>query len=130
MLKKIIIAVLGMASTQSVAQTPVSTNGKSPSSCEVLSSDWKRYEQNMSSRFVDGIADNSAPRATMREMREANDLMSAQITLQFMRDSKCTLPKRAPSASTYMSDALACSTARLKGGDDPPECDRSKWTAK
>ena len=132
--RPIMIGTMLVASAPSAqAQAPASASGTKPvGTCEALAADWKRFEQNMADRFAEGVADNSAPRATMREMREANDLALAQMTLQFMRDNRCPLPKRAPSAGTYLTSALECSTARLKarGTETPPECDRSRWIAK
>ncbi|HYJ31325.1 MAG TPA: hypothetical protein VEW25_13420 [Allosphingosinicella sp.] len=89
---------------------------------------------NLADRFASSVGDNSAPRATLREMENANDLTIATMTLQLMRDNRCTMPARAPVAAAYMSAALSCATARLRsparaaGEAGPPDCNRDTWT--
>ena len=130
-----ILIVAGMAALIAVsgaqAQTAATSPTKSLTTCEALTADWRRVEQNMADRFVEALGDNSAPRATMREMREANDLAIAAMTLQFMRDNKCPLPKRAPNTGTYLTAALECSKARREAGatTSPPACQRENWIA-
>lgn len=51
--------------------------------------------------FVEGHAETDSPRASAREIREANELSLANLTEQFMRDSRCPLPKRVPQSSTF-----------------------------
>lgn len=114
------------------AQTSAPVVTKPMTTCEALATDWRRVEQNMADRFVEALGDNSAPRATMREMREANDLALAAMALQFMRDNKCMIPKRAPNTGTYLSAALDCAKARRESASSttPPVCERENWTAK
>ena len=100
--------------------------------CPTLAADWRRIEQNMADRVVDDLGDNSAPRATLRETRESNDLALATMTVQIMRENKCPQPKRAPNSSTYLMPALDCSKARREAGgsETPAACKRENWTAK
>lgn len=114
-----------------VAQTAAASVPKL-STCEALAADWKRFDMNMADRFADGIGDNSAPRATLRAIEEGNDLLKANMTLQFIRDNKCPLPKSAPSGTSFISAALECSTQRLKVGIEAAKivCDRANWVAK
>lgn len=131
-MRMILIGALLLSSTvPAMAQVPAATAPKL-GVCEQLAADWKRFEINMAERFAEGIGDNSAPRSTLRAIEEGNDLMKAGLTLQFMRDSKCPLPKSAPSGNAYVSAALDCSTARLKSGYEAAKavCDRTKWMAK
>lgn len=99
--------------------------------CEALAADWRSLEQNMADRFVEGHADTDATRATMREMREANDLALASLTVQFMRDNHCPLPKRALRSETYLNNALECSKARRErpAATGLPACERANWKA-
>ena len=117
-----------------MAQTPAPPSAPAPklSTCDALAADWRRFEMNMADRFADRIGDNSAPRATMRAIEEGNDLLKANMTLQFMRDNKCSLPKAAPSGSSYIGAALECSTQRIKAGFEASKavCDRANWIAK
>lgn len=108
--------------TPAAAQTPAA--GK----CTALAADYDQIEKAMASRWATSIGDNSAPRATLREMEDANALSQAQIILTLMQASRCPLPDHAPSIKRYLSAALACSTARLKGGSDVPECKMESWT--
>ena len=121
-------------STPVMAQPSGTATASAPrvSTCEALSADWKRFEMNMADRFADGIGDNSAPRATLRAIEEGNDMLKANMTLQLMRENKCTLPKTAPSGNAYLSNALDCSTQRLKVGIEAAKavCDRANWVAK
>jgi hypothetical protein len=85
--------------------------------------------KNLAGNAASGVADNSAPRATLRAMEDANTLATAQVALDLMRDNRCALPKQAPAAAWYLNAALTCATDRMKAsGTAPPEsCDRSKW---
>jgi|ERR1051325_5355878 hypothetical protein len=76
---------------------------------------------------VGGMGDNSVPRATLVELKTANNLARIQINLQLMQASGCPLPKEPIAPSDYLSDALDCSMAELKGVTNPPACDLSKW---
>jgi hypothetical protein len=95
--------------------------------CTALASDYDQIEKAMASRWADSLGDNSAPRATLREMEDANGLAQAQIILTLMQANRCPLPDHAPSLKRYVSAALACSTARLKSSSEAPECKMESW---
>jgi hypothetical protein len=97
--------------------------------CTALAANYDQVDKAMASRFAEGVGDNSAPRATLREMEDSNGLAQAQIILSLMQANHCALPDHAPSIGRYLSAALACSTARLKGGADPAECKMETWQA-
>ena len=132
-MRQVLLVALAISSGTVATAQPRTESGAAAtpgaSRCAVLSADYRRIEQNLADRFAEGIVDNSAPRATMREMQNANDLAVAALTVQFMRDNRCALPARAPVAATYMSSALECSTARLRnrGTESPAECNRETW---
>ena len=130
MLKAIIVAAplagLLIFADQAEAQAVGTAAGK----CAALSADYDQYEKAMASRWADGIADNSAPRATNRAIEDSNALMQAQITLTLMQANRCSLPDHAPSIKKYVSEALTCSTDRLKAGADAPSCDMKTWVGK
>lgn len=98
--------------------------------CTALSNQWIASEKELSDIYADGVADNSAPRATLREMRKANELTRANMVLTFMVQNHCPLPKSPPSDVTYMSSATQCRLDMMKGvgGTAVPEsCKRETW---
>jgi hypothetical protein len=95
--------------------------------CTALTSDYDQIEKAMASRWTDSLGDNSAPRATLREMEDSNGLAQAQIILTLMQANRCPLPDHAPSLKRYLSAALACSTARLKSSSEAAECKMETW---
>jgi hypothetical protein len=95
--------------------------------CAALARDYDAASKDLAVNEAEGIGDNSAPRATLRAMEDANTLSFANITLALMRDNHCPMPKSAPAAVFYLSPALTCATDRLKGTASPPSCDRSTW---
>lgn len=109
--------------------SPTTAPAKALTVCEGLARDWKSAEIELAENWTTEIGDNSAPRATMRAVRDQNSLLKAQIALQLMRDNKCSLPKRAPSGLTYSLDAMKCQTEKMKGNYKAPECDTTAWKA-
>jgi hypothetical protein len=109
-----------------VAQTTAPVGGK----CGSLVADYDQYEKAMASRWAESIGDNSAPRATNRAIEDSNALTQAQITLALMQASRCTLPDHAPSIKKYISEALTCSSDRLKFGNNAPSCEMKNWGGK
>ena len=95
--------------------------------CQTLATDYERASMNLADNFAAGLADNSAPRATLRATEDNNTLLEAQMTLHLMEANKCKMPDRAPTASKYAVQALECRTARLKGDENPPQCKRETW---
>ena len=83
--------------------------------------------KNISVARVEGIGDDSAPRATLRAIEANNQLLLIQIQLGLMNLNKCPVRKTSLSATKYVDDALACSAAMRTTESDPPACDRSKW---
>ncbi|WP_308911941.1 hypothetical protein [Pseudokordiimonas caeni] len=108
---------------------PVSAQDAELNTCDLLAADYKRVEQNMAVRMAESVGDDSAPRATLRAMEELNDLMMASMTLQFMRENNCALPKRAPNAGKYLGRAVNCETQRLRGSQQQihEACNRANW---
>ena len=118
-------------SAPTVAQTArtASPVAAPSATCTTLAADLTFAEQNIAISFVEGIGDNSAPRATLRAIREQNALSNAALTIALMRDNRCTMPTRAPRVATYVVAASQCETARLRapGQQDLPACDRATW---
>lgn len=114
------------------SNSPVETAITSPpakplTTCELLSRDWRNVEIELAKSNIEDIGDNSAPRATMRAIKDTNSIQIAAITLMLMRDHKCSVPKRAPSHVTYMIPAMECRTEQLKGNYKAPQCETSTW---
>jgi hypothetical protein len=90
---------------------------------------YERSSQNLAESLASSVGDNSAPRATLRAMEDANELSKAKMALDLMRDHRCPMPKTLPSAGPYISAALDCRTARMKASSSatPEECKRENW---
>jgi len=126
MIMKTALWILGAAASLLTLGSPATAQpvaGK----CAALAADYEQIEKAMASRWTDSLGDNSAPRATLREMEDANGLAQAQIILTLMQANRCPLPDHAPSLKRYVTAALACSTARLKGSSEAPECKMETW---
>ena len=54
------------------------------------------------------IGDDSAPRATLRQMKANNVMLQAQINLQLMRDAKCRMPAALYASSIYADIMDSC----------------------
>lgn len=103
--------------------------GATAGTCAVLMRQYDGASMDLAGGFAESVGDNSAPRATLREMENANALSTAKIALDLMRDNRCPLPKSAPSTATYMNAALTCRTDRFKatGTESPESCKRENW---
>jgi len=75
---------------------------------------------------AEGISDNSAPRATMREQKKNGYKTDIQTTLNLMAAQKCELPKSTPNAAKYLTSALNCSLKNMKAKDESEMCDMWK----
>lgn len=125
----LIVVDCSAPATSQTAPAPVAAAPTKPmTTCEGLARDWRAAEQDLAESDAESIGDDSAPRATMRAIRDQNALLKAQIALSLMHDYKCSLPKRAPSKLTYMLNAMKCQTEKLKGNYKSTECDYSTWT--
>lgn len=107
------------------------------SPCDKFAADYDYASKRMGLIMAEGIGDDSAVRATMREAQENNIRQEARDTLELMKAHKCkNLPISVPSVKTYGMQAMKCGTdmriAKLKGQFptflDIPSCDVSKWT--
>lgn len=113
-----------------IAQTKPTVAAAPAGACAKLMSVYDGASKDLAANNAASIGDNSAPRATLRAVEDANTLTEARIALDLMRDNRCPLPKTTPSYIWYLSAALTCSTDRLKAGagQSPASCDRSTWT--
>lgn len=122
------LGAIGLASSfPQVAAAQAAPGAKPTALCPGLATQWDNVEKDLAAREANGVGDNSAPRATLRAIENSNDLARAQMVLSLMQAGRCSLPDSPPSYVVYLSNALSCATARLKGTKDPVECDRKGW---
>lgn len=111
------------------AKSGVATATAPAGTCGTLMRQYDGASMDLAANFASSVGDNSAPRATLRQMEDANSLATAKIALDLIRDTRCPTPKSAPSMAPYISQALTCSTERMKasGSESPASCDRANW---
>lgn len=97
------------------------------SPCDALNSTVEDQIKKAASTVADGITDNSAPRATMRELQIANSLSLIRINLDLMAQNKCPSRKIPVDPMIYLGEALDCELALRKGENDPVACKRESW---
>lgn len=86
-----------------------------------------KLTKNIALSSAEGLVENSAPRQTNRELRINNQLQLININLSLMAQNKCAARKAPVNPMVYLSEALDCATAQLKGEQDSPACDMTKW---
>ena len=91
-------AVLVASSTADIAAAKPAVRKAAASSgtCTRLYSDMEHLKKSLAMNFADGIGDNSAPRATMREAQEQSLLGRVRLTMDLMRDNHCRMPASVP----------------------------------
>ena len=78
---------------------------------------------------VEDIGDNSAPRATLRQMRKLAELQTESMLVSGMVSMHCAIPLPGEHHLAYTSQALACRTSQMTNASDArSKCDFSKWT--
>jgi len=117
------LTISGAASAQ------VKPTGTNATTCTILAGQFDKFEKEMASSDIDGLLDNSAPRATLRAMEINNSLIQAQIAIDLLKAKACPLPSHVPTSSTYFSSALSCKNDQMKGVKDSESCKRENWTA-
>lgn len=119
-LKSIVAAVaLGIIPITSFAQSP---------QCQKLLDDWEGSEKEKSYIHWGGVADNSAPRATIRAVEINSELITQSIILQQMITLKCSPPTSAPKTQRYWKNASECHLAKGEA-EIRDKCSRAKWRA-
>ena len=94
--------------------------------CEQLDDEWEFGNKRLASIFAQGITDNSAPRATNRELKEVNIRLRQQMALTMMIDMDCPLPASLSEPNEYISPALKCETDSLSE-TSPDSCNLADW---
>jgi hypothetical protein len=94
--------------------------------CKQLESQIEGAEMSISANYAEGVGDNSAPRATLRELRTSNEWAEIRVSLSQMQANRCPTLTRVISGTRFMTPALTCATDRL-GATTPDSCKRSTW---
>ena len=115
--------------TRARASAPTPSSG----ACVQLNGDLDHLSKSLAMNFAEGVGDNSAPRATMREAQYNNLLTRARMTMDLMRDNHCRMPASVPTGEQYTGAALTCHTDMLEAQlarktTLPDSCDQSRWT--
>lgn len=138
-----------IAGLAALPQSAVAASPKRPPSlrtsamCAKLTADYEDASKSLAMYRAEGLIDNSAIRATMRETQASSTLEQARITMDLLKNHGCKSPTFAPSASRYITAAIACLTAKVDRSADEswarfdgkapsaptplPACDRSTW---
>jgi hypothetical protein len=120
---RLTLALITIAFVSTAAGAQVSTSN----SCRALQAAVEDSEKEMSAQVIDGLFDDSTPRATMREGKIGNQLELVSLNLSLITQAHCP-PRREPIVTNmYISPALACHTQITKGVTDAPECNRDMW---
>jgi len=87
-------------------------------------------EQDISEQTANEITEDSAPRATVEELKINADYQAIHANLALMAQHHCA-PYGHPIGASYLVDAVRCKTDRMKGilsGSSaiPDSCDRTK----
>ena len=114
-----LLLVLGLSSaTPALAQSP----------CGSLALSWDQNMKEMALSKADSFGERSVPRAALRQAEIGNQLLKQQMNLTLMIQHKCPLPVDAiDDGSAYLTDALQCSTAMIKGERDSPSYKFENW---
>lgn len=130
-MKKLFLVFLATASLWpqvTIAQARASSPAES---CSELHRQFDFIHRQIAMKDAEGVADDSAPRATMRELEMLNMRQEQLILLEFMRMRSCSAPSRVGGAVLYMLPAMNCRLARMRSDADTEEkCDMSKWEAR
>ena len=132
------IPALITAATLFAASPMFPQDGAPKDACSGLADAIEHSLKIIASEDAEGIGDNSAPRATLSELKMNNQLLLISVHLQLMRDNGCAKRKEPVRPGAYMLPALECKNAmlqmrlgrevpKLEGGALPLACDMSKW---
>ena len=99
--------------------------------CASLMTAYEEESKSASLSWAEAAGDNSATRATLKQLEINNHLLAKQMNLTLMIQHKCPMPQQPVGVLEYPLPAMKCSTAMLspRTSDAPlPDCDTSKWS--
>jgi hypothetical protein len=125
-----IVLVTATSSAQAQTTTGRPAGASTAAARESCADLHKRYD--MTHRAIaaidaEDIGDNSAPRATLRQLKILSEKQDQLILLEFMRSRGCPAPSAVGASVLYMLPAMECATAKLTGKELEAKCDQSKW---
>ena len=100
--------------------------GQSAESCADLAAHYDRLNRHNALLFAESMGDNSAPRATVSELKQIDNRLKQLAVLDFMRAKKCEYP--ADVENSYILSAGKCALEELKGNYRADICDFTKWS--
>lgn len=119
------------------ASAPLAASTDPTPTCAGLMAAVESSLKSAASASASTVADSSAHRANLAELKIANELSLVAINLQLMRDNGCVMPRDPIYAGRYALDALKCEadmrevfTGKIKlepGSVLPPSCNRNNW---
>ena len=89
-----VTAISGLTTSANAQTKPVVPVPTSGGVCKGLMNAYDNASMSLADNYASAAGDNSAPRATLRAMQDANQLATARIALDLMRDNHCSLPKQ------------------------------------
>lgn len=103
-----------------------------PAACAPLHEEYEDASKRLAQIHAQGLGDQSAPRATMREAESTKVLAGAGMTLELLKAHGCPLPTAAPSGTRYANAARICNLAMLEARRAgiytfPASCERRQW---
>jgi hypothetical protein len=120
-LSAVIMIIACSISTQSVGATVANQ-------CSKLSSEYDFQDRQIALTEAEGLVDDSAPRATVREMENLNRRQQKMTLVEIMRGQNCPLPSSVDGDAQYLPEAMACRIASARGQAEGTECKISNWT--
>lgn len=105
----------------------LASSAMAQNTCTALADAVEWQLKNAAQNRVEGIGDNSAPRAALREAKTANSLALIQLNLQLMVINKCPARTKPLDPNFYFGDAAECSTQLLRGNKDTAACNLKDW---
>lgn len=126
-MKTAIFAALMLAATATHA---------APNTCQILTAALDADERMLAYMDTTGVGDDSAPRATMRAVQNANLLAKMNMRLQVLIGAGCGSPTELFSGDGYRAAAAHCAVKIMDGvkrdfpkmpAGVPAECDQATW---
>ena len=95
--------------------------------CGKFADAFDHANKSLAMSYVNGLGDDSAPRAASRYLEDVRDYLKQLILIQQMNAYDCNLPTTVSGAGAYLGDALDCRGAQTRGDHDSGACDLSTW---
>lgn len=115
-----VVVLICLSVNQSIAQDKTL--------CETYDDKYKYNIKEMALiHFADGYGDDSAPRATNRELKQIHIQLNQLILLQQMNAYGCDIPKMPSDRNLYFLEGFECGIKQSKGDAQSKKCDLLTW---